>query len=150
MVERTAEFILGLIGGILGLLAVPGSFFLGGFIAAFGGPATLVGWAIVGGILSAVGLVGAAFVKSRPRPAAVMMLISGALGLFVALGFWVGALLLLVAGIIALIRREKPTESVPPPSPETVYYCTKCGKPLTYVPQYRRWYCENCRAYAPS
>ena len=150
MAERTAEFILGLIGGILGLLAVPGFFFLGGLSAAFGGPATLVGWAIGGGILSAVGLVGAAFVKSRPRPAAVMMLISGVLGLFVALGFWVGALLLLVAGIIALIRKEKPVQPPPPPISQQVFYCTSCGKPLTYVSQYQRWYCESCRTYAPS
>jgi len=150
MVERTAEFILGLVGGILGLLAVPGFFFLGGLSAAFGGPVTLVGWAIGGGILSAVGLVGAAFVKSRPRPAAVMMLISGVLGLFVALGFWVGALLLLVAGIIALIRKEKPVQPPPPPISQQVFYCTSCGKPLTYVSQYQRWYCESCRTYTPS
>jgi UPF0716 family protein affecting phage T7 exclusion len=36
----------------------------------------------------------------------VIMLISGLLVLFVVLGFWLGALLLLVAGIVALVRQE--------------------------------------------
>ncbi|MDW8021560.1 MAG: PRC-barrel domain-containing protein [Nitrososphaerota archaeon] len=26
--------------------------------------------------------------------------------------------------------------------------CSTCGKPLTYVEQYRRWYCYNCGKYA--
>ena len=150
MPERTVEFILALIGGILGILAVPGFFFLGGFSVAFGGPATLIGWAIGGGILSAVGLAGAAFVKSHPRPAGLAMLLSGFLGLFVGLGFWVGALLLLVAGIITLIRREKHVQPPPPSTPQLVYYCTNCGKPLRHVSEHQRWYCDNCKTYAPT
>ena len=27
--------------------------------------------------------------------------------------------------------------------------CPTCGRELTYVPQYDRWYCYSCRAYAP-
>jgi len=148
--ERTAEFVLGLIGGIFGILVAPGLFFAGGFIAALGGPTTLFGWAIGGGILSIIGLIGAAFVKSHPRPAGVIMLVCGFLGLFVALGLWIGALLLLVSGIIALIRKEKAVQPPTPPIPQQVFYCRNCGKPLTYISQYQRWYCENCRAYAPS
>lgn len=151
MAERTPELILGLIGGILGIVVAPAFFLLGAFVTAFGGPATLLAWAVGGVILSAIGLIGAAFVKSHPRPAGATMIISGILGLFVALGFWVGALLLLVAGIIALIRKEKPMQPPPPaPVPQPVFYCTTCGKPLTFISQYRRWYCESCKAYPPS
>ncbi|MBO3842198.1 MAG: hypothetical protein FGF48_07260 [Candidatus Brockarchaeota archaeon] len=35
----------------------------------------------------------------------------------------------------------------PPPPPEPAYYCPTCGNPLTYIPQYRRWYCHHCRKY---
>jgi len=148
MAERTAEFILGLVGGILGLVAAPILFLAGGILAAFGlsSGVTLVGVSVVGGILSIIGLIGAAFVKSHPRASGVMMLLSGLLGIFVVLGFWLGALLLLVAGIIALLRREKRAPP-PPPLAQTVVYCTNCGKPLTYVQQYQRWYCENCKQY---
>lgn len=31
-------------------------------------------------------------------------------------------------------REEKPT-------------CPTCGKPLTYIEQYKRWYCYNCSKY---
>jgi len=27
------------------------------------------------------------------------------------------------------------------------YICSKCNRPLTYVEQYNRWYCSNCKMY---
>jgi hypothetical protein len=152
MGERTPEFVLGLAGGILGLVAAPILFLAGGILAAFGlsSGVTLVGVSVVGGILSIIGLIGAAFVKSHPKASGVMMLLSGLLGLFVVLGFWLGALLLLVAGIVALLRKEKPTTPPLPPPAQSKFFCTNCGKTLTYVQQYQKWYCENCKQYAPS
>ncbi len=147
MVERTAEFILGLIGGIFGILTVPGLFILGGLSAAFGGSATLAYWAVGGGILSIIGLIGAAFVKSHPKLAGGIMLFSGFFGLFVALGFWIGALLLIVAGIIALIRKEKPVQTPAQTPAQPAYYCTNCGKTLTFMSQSKRLYCEDCKIY---
>jgi hypothetical protein len=29
------------------------------------------------------------------------------------------------------------------------FSCSICQKPLTYIPQYQRWYCYNCKKYAP-
>ncbi len=153
MAERTAEFILGLLGGVIGLLVVPGLFFLGAILAGFGfgSGAGVLGAAVAGGILSVIALVGAAFVKSRPRVSGAVMLVCGFLGLFVALGLWIGALLLMVAGIVALIRKRGPAEVVPPPPPsQQAYYCTTCGKQLTFIEQYKRWYCNNCKTYAPT
>ena len=33
------------------------------------------------------------------------------------------------------------------PPPPTYAHCPSCGQPLTLVPQYNRWYCNNCRKY---
>ena len=36
----------------------------------------------------------------------------------------------------------------PPPAPTaTAQMCPTCGQPLTFVQQYNRWYCANCRKY---
>ena len=36
----------------------------------------------------------------------------------------------------------------PPPPPAAVaQICPTCGQPLTYIQQYGRWYCANCRKY---
>jgi len=91
--------------------------------------------ASIGGlVLSILGLIGAAFVKTHPRIASVAMLISGGLGLFVALGMWIGTLLLLVAGIIGLIRKEKRVEPAMRPAsvvPESgMMFCHRCGKQI--------------------
>lgn len=42
----------------------------------------------------------------------------------------------------------QPTYQPPPPVPPAQSICTTCGRPLTYVQQYQRWYCESCRKYA--
>lgn len=35
----------------------------------------------------------------------------------------------------------------PPPAAGTVQTCPTCGQPLTFVQQYNRWYCYNCKKY---
>lgn len=68
------------------------------------------------------------------------------------------AFLVLVFGIIPLIiwfiarpplkQQAQHGYGYMPPPP--VYnYCPICGQPLTFVPQYNRWYCNTCRAYQP-
>lgn len=47
------------------------------------------------------------------------------------------------------IREERPPPS-PPLIKETVQQqpvCQKCGNPLSYIQEYDRWYCYNCREY---
>ena len=46
--------------------------------------------------------------------------------------------------------RAEVVPAPPSPMPQRVFYCRDCGKPLTYISQYQSWYCENCKAYAPS
>ncbi len=34
--------------------------------------------------------------------------------------------------------------------PETnTPFCTECGKPATWIEQYKRWYCYDCGEYLP-
>jgi hypothetical protein len=36
----------------------------------------------------------------------------------------------------------------PPPPPTNVQSCPICQKPMIFVEQYNRWYCESCKKYA--
>jgi len=49
---------------------------------------------------------------------------------------------------------EEEKKPVPPPFPppseiEEELKCLTCGQNLTYVEKYDRWYCHNCKKYAP-
>jgi hypothetical protein len=35
------------------------------------------------------------------------------------------------------------------PTTKGMHPCPRCGRELTYIAQYDRWYCYSCRAYAP-
>jgi hypothetical protein len=52
-----------------------------------------------------------------------------------------GLLVLIVIGALLALRR-RPRH---PPAPG--YPCPTCGKPLTFVKEYDRWYCYNCKEY---
>jgi predicted RNA-binding Zn-ribbon protein involved in translation (DUF1610 family) len=41
------------------------------------------------------------------------------------------------------------TEAPAVPVTRVEHPCPRCGRELTYIPQYNRWYCYSCRAYAP-
>ena len=42
-----------------------------------------------------------------------------------------------------------PERSAPRQRPGAQHPCPRCGRELTYIPQYRRWYCYSCQRYAP-
>ncbi len=47
-------------------------------------------------------------------------------------------------------KLEKEKKAVPPPlEVEEERKCLTCGQSLAYVEQYDRWYCHNCKKYAP-
>jgi hypothetical protein len=48
---------------------------------------------------------------------------------------------------LALRRRGRAATVTVPPQAQQVSYCSTCGKPLTWIPQYSRWYCYNCQKY---
>lgn len=145
-ISRTPEFVLGLIGGVFGLLLIPLMVFLGGFQEAFTGETTLYAQSLVAAIMSVLGLVGAVFVRSRPKQSGILLLVSGIIGIIVALGFYVGALLLLIAGILALVRKPKPEAPITTPiiSAHPIAsarkYCSNCGSEMAH----ESMFCTNC------
>ena len=43
-----------------------------------------------------------------------------------------------------------PTDDISPAQPaqqSTQPHCTTCGKPMTYIQQYQRWYCYSDKKY---
>jgi len=69
--------------------------------------------------------------------------------LFYMLGGYLAGLLerrpFAMPGIFNLSRISR----VPPPPPTSaVQMCPTCGQPMTFVQQYNRWYCPNCKKYA--
>jgi hypothetical protein len=45
---------------------------------------------------------------------------------------------------------QSQTNQTPPnpqAQPQGGGYCTNCGKPLSYIPEYKRWYCYDCQRY---
>ena len=101
---RTAELVLGIIGGIFGILAAM-------FIIGFGGFSEVIGYEEyeffygrggIGLLLGCIGIIGAAIVNRNNKIAGGLMLLS-AVGGLLALGlFWsISFILLLVGGLLA-------------------------------------------------
>jgi len=103
--SRTTELVLGLLGGIFGFF---GAFFaigIGGLAGAFGasGASDVVGLGFVAIIFSIIGIIGAVTVKSKPKRAGWLMIISAFGGLIcISLAFLLPFILLLIGGIMAL------------------------------------------------
>ena len=142
------ELVLGLIGGVLGLLFLPVMVFLGGFQQAYTRQTTtLFAQAFVAGLMSIIGIVAAVFVKNRPKQSGIALVVSGIIGSIAALGFYVGGLLLLVAGILALVRKDSQVSedelllrSKQRSSKTGKRFCGQCGAELATDVRF----CTNC------
>jgi len=105
--SRTAELVLGIIGGIFGILAA--MFVIGatGFFESLGVAKSSEASAMysrggVGLLLGCIGIIGAAIVNRNNKVAGVLMLLSAVCGLLTLGLFWsISFLLLLVGGILA-------------------------------------------------
>ncbi len=56
----------------------------------------------------------------------------------------IAVLAIVILALLALLLRRRKSASPPPPPANP---CPKCGQPLTYVKEYDRWYCNNCKEY---
>ncbi|MCW9130858.1 DUF4064 domain-containing protein [Bacillus paramycoides] len=113
--KRTAEFILGLIGGIFGILCAFIALFIGGLGSVLDahGANTLIGlgWGSV--LLSILGICGSVVVKSRAKLGGAMMTIAAVGGLICISFFYIlPAVLLLIGGLMGIFRKEKMVASV--------------------------------------
>jgi len=107
---------------------------------------TAVVYAIITLIISIVGAI-------ANTPAAATIFIAWIISVVFAIIF------MPVGGYISGMLEEKPydmpgffnigkTQSMPPPPPTTIQNCPTCGRPMKFVQQYNRWYCEHEKKYA--
>ncbi|MGG0721896.1 DUF4064 domain-containing protein [Bacillus mycoides] len=112
--KRTAEFVLGLIGGIFGVICAFIALMIGGMGAAFEaeGANTIIGlgWSAVG--LSILGIVGSVMVRSKAKVGGIMMTIA-AIGGFICISIFylLPGVLLLIGGLMGIFRKNKATVS---------------------------------------
>ena len=109
MGKRTVEFVLGLIGGIVGFFGAIFALFVGGLAGAFGAKsASLVvgaGWFAI--LFSILGIVGAALVKSKTKLGGWLMIISAVGGVIsISFAYALSFVLLIIAGLMAVIKKE--------------------------------------------
>lgn len=105
--SRTVELVLGLLGGIFGFFGALFAIGIGGLAGAFGASngADVVGLGFVAILFSIIGIIGAVTVKSKPKRAGTLMMISAVGGLIcISLAFLLPFILLLIGGIMA--RKE--------------------------------------------
>lgn len=109
---KTTALVLGIIGGVLGLLAGLLVITIGGTAVAFeaegGGELTGFGFATFG--LAVVGIVGGALAKGSPGWSAALLAVSGVGGFITAGLFWLlSGPLLLIGALLAFFGRKRPT-----------------------------------------
>lgn len=138
-----SELALALVAGLLAYIlgdAVTGSQIVGlvaaavafGLTVVFIKEAIGVVTAIVGGLLVGIALVWSEFVDMTMAVVAM----------FAVMVF--GAAVQLM-GVREEERRKREQAVVAPPMPGRT--CPKCGGPLTYIPEYNRFYCHKCQRY---
>lgn len=108
--KRTGEFVLGLIGGIIGILASLSGTLFGALATSMGvdqgGAVSTASWIAL--VLSVLGLIGACIVKKNSTLASIFMLIAG-IGGFICISmlYIVAGILFVIAGVMGLVRRDK-------------------------------------------
>ena len=110
MAKRIAEFILGLIGGIIGFIAALFALAVGGLGKAFNatGASTIstLGW--FGLLFSILGIVGAVVVMSKPKLGGTFMVVSAIGGLISISWFYsLSFILLLIGGLMGILIKDK-------------------------------------------
>jgi len=106
---RTASFVLGLVGGILGILAAILAMFIGGVGSAFeaSDSDSIIGLGFSALLASVLGIVGAALVKGKPKVGSLLMFIAGIWGIISISAFYVvSGILLIIAAIIGLFIKN--------------------------------------------
>ncbi|MFB7351917.1 DUF4064 domain-containing protein [Bacillus thuringiensis] len=112
--KRTAEFVLGLIGGIFGILCAFIALFIGGLGSALeaDGANTVIGlgWGAVA--LSVLGIVGSVMVRSKAKVGGIMMTVA-AIGGFICISliYLLPGVLLLIGGLMGIFRKDKASVS---------------------------------------
>lgn len=109
MGKRTTEFVLGLIGGIIGIFCSFIALAVGGLGGSFGleGASTVVGLGWVAILFSILAIVGSVVVKSKPKLGGWFMIISAIGGLIGISAFFIlPFVLIIIAGLMGVIKKS--------------------------------------------
>jgi len=104
---RTAEMILGVLGGIFGILGGLFAIFIGGLGAVFEttGASEIIGLGTAAVMLGIMGIIGGAIVNRNTKLAGSLMLFSGVVGFIAISAAWIiGGILLIVGGGLSFMR----------------------------------------------
>lgn len=104
---RTAEMILGILGGIFGIPGGLFAVFIGGLGTAFKatGASEIIGLGAAAVILGIIGIIGGAIVNRNTKLAGGLMLFSGVAGFIAISAAWIiGGILLIVGGALSFMR----------------------------------------------
>jgi len=105
---RTAALVLGIIGGVLGIIAAILAITIGGVGQAVGAQhaGEVTGLGFLAFAAAVVGIVGGALALSKARVAALLMLIAGVVGFIAVSAFWLlSGPLLLIGALLAFLGR---------------------------------------------
>ena len=107
-INRTAETILGILGGIFGLAPSIIAFFTGMIIAIDPSNISLIIRGLLATLFSILGIAGGAMATRNAKVSGIFMLVGG-IGGFIAIsiGFIVAGPLLIIGGILALLKESK-------------------------------------------
>ena len=118
---RTAEMILGILGGIFGILGGLFAITVGGLSAAFEvtGASEVVWLGTAAVILGVIGIIGGAIVNRNTKLAGCLMLFCGVVGFIAISAAWlIGGILLIMGGALSFLRS---------PEDEEDNFCPNCG-----------------------
>ncbi|SER71513.1 hypothetical protein [Salisediminibacterium halotolerans] len=106
--NRTTEMVLGILGGLIGFAGAFFALFMGEIDQATGGDNTLTGLGMSAFLFSTLGVIGGILVKFKAKLAGWVMVISGvAILVSISLFGFIPALLLVPAGLMALLRKPQ-------------------------------------------
>jgi Protein of unknown function (DUF4064) len=117
---RTSAMVLGIIGGVLGLVAALLAITIGGIGQALNaagaeasGAGTVTGLGLMAFFVAVAAIVGGALAKSSPTASWILLLATGIIGFICISVFWIlSGILLLVAAVLEFLAR-KPKTLVP-------------------------------------
>ena len=107
--NRTAEFVLGLIGGIFGIIGAIMGILMGGAMSALGADSgsSISSSAIIALLVAILGIVGAILAKNKTKLAGIFMVVSAVVGFICIFVFYIlPGILLIIAGIMCLVRKD--------------------------------------------
>lgn len=108
--KRTVELVLGLIGGILGIIAGIYAMNIGGLASVFqvDKAVTVNNFGIGAILLSIVGIIGAVVVRSKGKLGGIFMIIAALGGLLCITYFYIpSGILLVIPGLMGIIKKDE-------------------------------------------